>query len=182
MKKSLIYFLVAVCIVCYLIFTQMKTNKEGVSMKIMSSMFNDTSQLPKKYTCDGDDINPPLEWQNVPQDTKSLALIVDDPDAPNGTWVHWIVFNIPPTTNKLDENMSIATLSGARQGINSSNKIKFQGACPPQGHGVHRYYFTLYALDTVIDLQEGVSKQALQEAMKDHILSQAQIMATYERK
>jgi len=180
--KKFVFALVALGIATYLFFNYNKIQSKGGRMLLMSSAFKNGENLPKKYTCDGQDVNPSLQWENAPAGTKSFALIVDDPDAPNGVWVHWIVFNISPSISKLDENVSIDKLSGVKQGSNSSNKISFQGACPPKGHGVHHYNFTLYALNTIVNLQEGCSKSDLLNAIEDHVLEKVQIMATYERK
>ena len=152
-------------------------------MKLMSPAFNNGEALPKKYTCDDKNVNPPLRWESAPAGTKSFALIMDDPDAPATKpepWVHWVVFNIPSSYTKLDENVALHTINGAKQGLTNSGKSEFHGACPPSG--AHRYYFKLYALDTMLDLPDGVSKKDLLNAMKNHILAQAELMATYERK
>ncbi len=154
-------------------------NLKGAPMKLISSVFNDGDRLPKKYTCEGDEVNPSLQWSGIPDGTKSLALIVDDPDAPGGTWVHWLVYNIEPTVSNLPEGANIT--KPMQQGMSSSNQIKYQGACPPKGHGTHHYYFTLYALDTTLNLKDGVTKQELLSAMNNHIREKATLMATYER-
>lgn len=169
-------------LVCLFCFRQLYL-KEKKSMKLLSSAFKNGDVLPKKYSCDGENVNPPLRWENSPEGTKSFIVIMDDPDAPATKpepWVHWIVFNIPSDVNKLDENAEIDRMKDAKQGLTNSGKSKFHGACPPSG--VHRYYFTLYALDTMLDLQEGVSKKDLLNDAEGHLLSQAQLMATYERK
>lgn len=184
MKKIGLYGGFLLVFVC-LFFIQLPMIQGELPMKITSSAFNNGEKLPKKYTCDSDDSNPPLAWENIPPATKSLVLIVDDPDAlaaKPDAWVHWIVFNIPPTITKLDENSSFDKLKGVKQGLNNNNQIKFQGACPPQGSGVHHYRFTLYALDSMLELPEGVSKQKLSSAMKGRILEQTTLMGIYERK
>jgi Raf kinase inhibitor-like YbhB/YbcL family protein len=155
--------------------------KGGKIMIIASPAFTEGSMLPAKYTCDGQDISPPLEWKNVPAGTKSLALIHDDPDAPMGTWVHWVAYNIPPNITKLDENVKPEKVfkNGMRQGNNDWPKIGYGGPCPPSG--THRYYFKLYALDTMLDLRPGATKTQVLQAMKGHILAEAQLIGKYQR-
>jgi Raf kinase inhibitor-like YbhB/YbcL family protein len=182
MKKLITCLGFAGIFVGYIFFSK---TQAGNTMKLMSSTFKEGQTLPKKYSGEGEDSNPPLHWENVPRDTKSLVLLMDDPDAPDtkpASWVHWIVFNIPPTLNKLDENLSVATIKGAKQGLTNSGKNEYHGPMPPKGDGVHRYFFTLYALDKTLDLSEGVSKKEIDSAMKDHILQKATLMGTYERK
>ena len=155
--------------------------KGGKIMIIASPAFTEGSMLPAKYTCDGQDISPPLEWKNVPAGTKSLVLIHDDPDAPMGTWVHWVAYNVPPNITKLDENVKPEKVfkNGMRQGNNDWPKIGYGGPCPPSG--THRYYFKLYALDTMLDLRPGATKAQVLQAMKGHILAEAQLMGKYRR-
>ncbi|MCJ7812156.1 YbhB/YbcL family Raf kinase inhibitor-like protein [bacterium] len=152
-----------------------------MDIKITSTAFNEGGMIPVKYTCDGLDVSPPLTWSNVPDGTKSLALICDDPDAPMGTWVHWILFNLPPEIKMLPENVpSKEVLSnGAKQGKNDSRKIGYEGPCPPGG--THRYYFKIYALDTVLDLEAGIKKADLIKAMEGRILAEGQLMGRYGR-
>lgn len=154
-------------------------SKEAVTMStfsIESSAFKNNSPIPKKYTCDGKDINPPLAIQNVPNGTRSLALIVDDPDAPVGTWVHWVVWNIDPGTREIGEN---SVPPGAVQGMNDFRKTTYGGPCPPSG--THRYFFKLYALDAKLDLKSSAVKKDVEKAMKGHILGEAQTMGLYKR-
>jgi len=146
-------------------------------LRITSPAFKDNEFIPVKYTCDGEDINPPLLIGNIPPETKSLALINDDPDAPMGTWVHWVVWNISPTTGEIKEN---SVPEGSRQGINDFGKHDYGGPCPPSG--THRYFFKLYALDRLLDLTSNAKKGDLEKAMKGHILAQAQIIGLYRRK
>ena len=150
-------------------------------MKINSSAFTEGSNIPSKYTCDGQDISPPLEWKDAPEGTKSFALISDDPDAPVGTWVHWVAFNIPPNATKLEENIKHDKefKNGMRQGNNDWPKIGYGGPCPPSG--THRYYFKLYALDTMLDVMPGATKEQLLKAMKGHVLAEVQLMGKYKR-
>ena len=150
-------------------------------LQIKSSAFETGGMIPKQYTCDGEDISPPLSWDGVPESTKSLALISDDPDAPMGTWVHWVLYDLPGSTRELQENFpKDKTLSnGAKQGITDFKKIGYGGPCPPSG--VHRYFFKLYALDTKLNLEPGATKKQLEDAMKTHILAQAELMGKYKR-
>ncbi len=142
-------------------------------MKLTSPEFEQEGKIPEIYTCDGKDINPELHISEIPGSAKSLALIVDDPDAPSGTFVHWVMFNIPPG-EKIAENSA-----PGKQGSNNFGKTAYGGPCPPSG--THRYYFKLYALDTELDLAEGSSKQELLDAMEGHIVEEAELMGTYAR-
>lgn len=152
-----------------------------MKISVTSSAFKDGDMIPRKYTCDGDEISPPIDWSGIPADARSVAIISDDPDAPTGTWVHWVIFNIPSEVKGLPENVpSKESLDdGTTQGINSSHKIGYDGPCPPSG--VHRYYFKVYALDTKLSLKPGATKKALEDAMKDHVLSEGQLMGRYKR-
>ncbi len=152
-----------------------------MEIKITSSAFAEGGMIPPKYTCDGKNISPPLEWGAVPDGTKSIALISDDPDAPMGTWVHWVLFNLPAETRKLEENIpSDKTLpNGARQGTTDFKRIGYGGPCPPSG--THRYFFKIYALDTKLDLAAGATKNDLLKAMEGHIIGQGQLMGKYKR-
>lgn len=146
-------------------------------IKISSSAFDHKELMPSKYTCDGMDVNPPLALDNTPSSAKSLALIVDDPDAPRGMWVHWVVWNIDPGTKEIKENSIPA---GAKQGMNDFGKRDYGGPCPPSG--THRYFFKLYSLDTTLSLGQDTAKTALEAAMKGHIIAQAEIIGLYKRK
>lgn len=147
-------------------------------MKLISPAFVNGGILPLKYTCDGDDISPPLEWQDTPIGTKSFALIYDDPDAPGATWIHWILYNIPTNVLSLPEN--IQTLpEGTKVGINSWSRRGYGGACPPSGE--HRYIFTLYALGVELDCDENMTSQKLQNMIHAHILDKAILTARYSR-
>lgn len=154
---------------------------EKMEIKIKSTAFEEGGMIPKKYTCDGLDVSPPLEWASVPEGTKTFALISDDPDAPMGTWVHWVIFNLPVDTKELPKNIppQKTLASGAKQGINDFRKIGYGGQCPPGG--THRYYFKLYALDTEINLEAGATKARLLKAMEGHILAEGQLMGRYRR-
>jgi len=145
----------------------------GEKMKIISKEFSEQGKIPKKFTCQGQDISPQLTIENIPQDAKSLALIVDDPDAPMGTWVHWVVFNIKPK-DKIAEGEIPGT-----QGINDFGKLNYGGPCPPSG--THRYFFKLYALDVELNLEKGCSKEDLETAMQGHILEKAELVGIYKK-
>jgi len=155
----------------------------GLSMEfVLSSIaFDDGNPIPKKYSCDGDDISPPLQWTDPPEGTMSFALISDDPDAPVGTWVHWVLYNLPADTRSLSEAFpSGAKLpNGARNGENSWRRLGYGGPCPPGG--THRYFFKLYALDTLLDIASGVTKDQLLQAMEGHIVAKTELMGTYSR-
>ena len=157
----------------------MKT--QALRIELVSPGFGDGQMIPQANTCDGRDSSPELQWSAVPDETRSLALIVDDPDAPGGTFTHWVLYNLPPDRHEITENMpQDETLpNGARQGVNDFGKTGYGGPCPPSG--THRYYFTLYALDTELDLPPGATKDALLEAMTNHILAKGQVMGKYKR-
>jgi len=155
---------------------------EKMEIKITSSAFAEGGMIPSKYTCDGADVSPPLQWDAVPEGTKSIALISDDPDAPMGTWVHWVLFNLPAQTRELPENVPPdETLpNGAKQGITDFGRVGYGGPCPPSG--THRYFFKIYALDTELQIDTGAGKRGLLKAMEGHILGQGQLMGKYKRK
>jgi Raf kinase inhibitor-like YbhB/YbcL family protein len=150
-------------------------------MKLTSKAFAPGEMIPKKYTCDGPDVSPPLAWAEVPEGTRSLALICDDPDAPVGTWVHWVYYNIPPDIDGLPENVSTQDkpVSGGTQGINDFRRKGYGGPCPPGG--THRYYFKLYALDIKLELKAGANKQTLLEAMQGHVRAETELVGKYRR-
>jgi len=158
-----------------------KIGEKIMEIKVKSEAFEEGGMIPKKYTCDGEDTSPPLSWTGVPEGTEALALICDDPDAPVGTWVHWVIFNIPPDTTGLSENIPPERVleSGARQGRNDFGNIGYGGPCPPRG--THRYYFKLYALDKKVDLEPGATKDELLKAMEGHILAEGRLMGRYKR-
>ena len=153
-----------------------------MSFVLSSSAFQAGEGIPSPYTCDGRDISPPLAWTAPPDGTKSLALINDDPDAPMGTWVHWVVYNLPPSVRQLPEAFPAdkERPDGTRQGRTDFGRIGYGGPCPPSG--THRYIFKLYALDTVLSLGPGATKAAVEAAMQGHILAQAQLIGTYRRR
>jgi Raf kinase inhibitor-like YbhB/YbcL family protein len=152
-----------------------------MKIELESAAFAPGGPIPTRYTCDGDDISPPLQWSDPPTRTQSFALIVDDPDAPSGTWVHWVLYNLPADTRSLAEAIpSDADLQGgSRNGSNSWKRLGYGGPCPPGG--THRYFFKLYALDTVLNLDSGESKDSLLQALEGHILAQGELMGTYTR-
>jgi hypothetical protein len=145
-------------------------------LQLVSPAFKNNEFIPEKYTCDGKDINPPLLIENIPSGTKSMALIVDDPDAPAGTWVHWVVWNISPDTKEMKES---SVPGGAQQGVNDFRKHEYGGPCPPSG--THRYFFKLYALDTMLNLGSKAKKSDLEQAMKGHILEKTELIGRYRR-
>ncbi len=147
-------------------------------MKIVSSAFGNFEDVPIKYTGEGEDISPPLRWQDIPEGTRSLALICEDPDAPHGTWDHWLLYNIPPSISVLAEGIKQLP-HGIQSCPNSWGKTGYGGPNPPRGR--HRYFFTLYALDTVLQLPENATKSNLLNAMCSHILAEASLVGTYER-
>jgi len=154
-----------------------KERKNMSEMKITSPAFVTNGYIPARFTCDGTDINPPLEIAHVSAEAKSLALIVDDPDAPVGMWVHWVVWNIDPATREIAED---TVPNGASQGKNDWKRNGFGGPCPPSG--VHRYFFKLYALDTKLNLGAGTTKRDLEKAMQGHILAKAEMIGLYKRR
>ena len=155
---------------------------EEKTMKLTSSAFKHNEMIPPLYTCDGKDISPPLMWDEVPEGVKSFALICDDPDAPMGTWVHWVTYNIKSGSRELPAKVLVQEkmLIGGFQGINDFGKIGYGGPCPPSG--IHRYFFKLYALDSELNLQRGVTKKQLEDAMKGHIIAVAELIGKYKKK
>jgi hypothetical protein len=152
-------------------------------MMLLSGAFGHNQPIPRKYTCDGKDISPPLSWSGVPANAKSLVLIVDDPDAPDPaaprmTWVHWVLYNIPPTASGLSEG-AMDLPAGAQQGANDWHRLGYGGPCPPVGR--HRYFHKLYALDNVIHGLSRPPKSAIEMAMRGHVLAQAELIGTYQR-
>jgi Raf kinase inhibitor-like YbhB/YbcL family protein len=152
-----------------------------MALKLSSWAFREGELIPSKHTCDGENVSPQLEWEGLPQDTMSLALIADDPDAPSGSFVHWVVFDIPPTENALNEAVGVGgpKVGGGSQGRNGFGKLAYGGPCPPSG--THRYFFHLYALDATLGLESGSSRQEVDSAMKGHILAEAKLMGRYAR-
>ncbi len=153
-----------------------------MALKLTTTAFQPGAAIPKKFTCDGPDVSPAFAWTDAPAGTQSFALIVDDPDAPVGTWVHWVLYDLPATTRELAEGVpkQEELPSGARQGRNDFRKIGYGGPCPPAGPA-HRYFFKLYALDSKTSLKPGATKADLEKAMKRHILAEAELMGRYQR-
>jgi len=146
-----------------------------MEMALTSPSFNNGEPIPAQFTCDGEDISPDLDWFGTPSDTVSLALIMDDPDAPVGTWVHWVIYNLPFDVSGLRQGMDHT----GTDGLNSWNETGYGGPCPPSG--THRYFFKIYALDTELDLGPGADKAELIAAMEGHVIGQAELMGTYSR-
>jgi len=144
------------------------------SMKLTSTAFTDQASLPAQYTCDGEDVSPPLAWSDVPEKTQSFVLIVDDPDTAHGTWNHWLLYDIPADVRKIDEHRSAGI-----EGTTSMKTVGYHGACPP--NGVHRYFFKLFALDTLLHILPAANKVQIEKAMEGHIMGQAELMGKYQR-
>jgi Raf kinase inhibitor-like YbhB/YbcL family protein len=159
----------------------LNAGENKMQLAITSAAFSEGGMIPRQYSCDGPDISPDISWQGVPEGSRSLALICDDPDAPVGTWVHWVLFNIPAGEKGLAAEIPPdATLSnGALHGTNDFRRLGYGGPCPPRG--THRYFFKLYALDTLLPLDAGATKAQVEAAMAGHILAQAHLMGKYKR-
>jgi Raf kinase inhibitor-like YbhB/YbcL family protein len=154
------------------------SSSAGKTMKldVSSSAFSEGQSIPEKYTCDGQNVSPPIKWSGAPANTKSIAIICEDPDAPSGTFTHWVLYNLPGTTKELAEGSS----GGGKEGMNDFGKKGYGGPCPPPGRP-HRYYFRVYALDTASLGDAGRSKEEVTAVMQGHILAQGQLMARYKR-
>ncbi len=154
---------------------------EKVSLKVTSGAFAEGASIPAQHTCDGRNVSPPISWEGVPASAKTIALIADDPDAPRGTWVHWVLFNLPATEKGLPEAVPAteSLSSGAKQGKNDFGDAGYGGPCPPSG--THRYYFKLYALDAALDLASGAKKDQQLKAMEGHVVAEGQLMGRYQR-
>jgi len=155
------------------IFSFVKT-EASLAMKITSSEFEHQSSIPQKFTCQGKGVNPGLIIEEIPQNTKSLALIMDDPDAPGGTFVHWVVYDIPVANHIAEDSVP------GEQGSNDGGGVRYVGPCPPSGS--HRYFFKIYALDKIFNFQKRVNKASLENAMSGHILGQAELVGLYKKK
>ena len=153
-----------------------------MAVEVTSHAFEDGAEIPARCTCDGLDVSPPLSWDSVPDGTQSLALIADDPDAPRETFVHWMIYDLPPDTRGPPEDVpNQRTLpSGAAQGVNGAGSVGYMGPCPPSGS--HRYFFNVYALDTELGLGGGATKEDVLSAMEGHVLDEGQLMGTYRRR
>jgi Raf kinase inhibitor-like YbhB/YbcL family protein len=167
--------------------TLLQQTQEGTmaNLVLSSASFRHNQPIPARHGCEGADVSPPLKWEGAPAGTKSFALIVDDPDAPGGPWVHWLLYGLAADTKELPENVAktdtVAGLGGARQGMNDFGRVGYGGPCPPRGHGVHHYHFRLYALDTELNLPPRLKRRELEQAMRGHILAQAELVGTYQR-
>lgn len=152
-------------------------------LQIESAAFRAGDTIPKRYTCDGADVSPPLSWSAPPKETKQLVLICDDPDAPRGTWVHWVLFGLPADTSSIPEGVPKKddVLAGAKQGQNDFRRIGYGGPCPPRGMGPHRYFFKLYAVDLLTDIPAGATKAEIMRMIKGHILAEGRLMGRYGR-
>lgn len=150
-------------------------------MKLLSNSFKEGEIIPKKHTCESDNVSPQLKWSDFPANTTSFVLVCDDPDAPMGTWVHWIVFNIPAGVNELTENQPNTKEfdNGMKQGFNSSWKFGYMGPCPPSGN--HRYFFKIYALDVMLKAQPNIDKSLLLQLIEGHIIAEGQLMGKYKK-
>jgi Raf kinase inhibitor-like YbhB/YbcL family protein len=149
---------------------------DDMTIQITSTVFTEGGKIPKIYTCDDQNVSPPLAWTRVPTNTVSLALIMDDPDATAGTWVHWVLYNLPPSLSSLEQGKS----GEGTDGKNDFGKLGYGGPCPPRGAN-HRYFIKMYALDATLDLKSGATKAQVENAMKGHILAQGQLMGRYGR-
>lgn len=149
---------------------------------LTSSAFQAGAEIPRKYTCDGDDVSPPVRWENPPAGTKAFAMIADDPDAPGGTWVHWVIYDLAAETKELTGGVPKTEViaGGAKQGINDFRKVGYGGPCPPPGRA-HRYFFKLYALDAATNLKPRATKQQLLDGLKPHLLGEADLVGRYRR-
>ena len=182
--NRLCLILACVFILCMATFIQAEEGRK--KMILTSPNFKQNGEIPKKHTCDGEDISPALTWSDLPEGTRSLALIVDDPDAPDPanpkmTWVHWVLYNMPPTAGSLSDNAGSADLpEGTWEGLNDWKRTGYGGPCPPVGR--HRYFHKLYALDIVLPDLKKPTKAKLEKAMEGHILSKAELVGTYQRK
>ncbi len=156
--------------------------KTAAGLQLTSAAFQQGAAIPRKHTCDADDVSPQLRWTNPPSGTKAFALIADDPDAPGGTWVHWLIYDLPGEAKDLPEGTAKTEIlsNGAKHGVNDFRKVGYGGPCPPPG-AAHRYYFKLYALDAPTNLKPRATKQQLLDAMKGHVLGEGELMGRYKR-
>lgn len=181
--KDLSFWLSLGSILCFAAFCVADAAQTPSTIRVLAKVFINGGPIPPRHTCQGENLSPELSWEGIPPGTKSLALVCDDPDAPAGTWVHWVVFNLLPYETGIGEGVGLTPVlpNGAVQGSNSWKKIGYAGPCPPPGNA-HRYFFRLYALDIALELKSGASFAQLMEAMKGHILGQGEVMGTYRRK
>jgi Raf kinase inhibitor-like YbhB/YbcL family protein len=160
----------------FIFMASVSQSQTGNGFKLTSLAFEEGKPIPAKYTCNGENVSPALSWSGVPKTTKCFAIIMDDPDAPMGTWVHWVMYNIPDTVIRLKESLSVKQIN-AVEGVNSANEMGYYGPCPPGG--THRYVFKLYALDKLLPQKERMGKEELLEAMKGHILSETTLTGLF---
>ena len=152
-------------------------------LQLRSSAFSDRGEFPEEYTCEGQNYSPPLSWQDVPEEAESLALVLDDPDAPSGTFTHWIIYNIPPLREGFPEGFSpgVETSEGIREGRNDAGNVRYDGPCPPTADDAHRYHFRLYALDTTLDLAPGANRSQFFDMIHDHVVDETELVAGFGR-
>ncbi len=180
MKKILKYYFILTLISFIIVPIISKENKMDIS--VTSTAFKEGEMIPSKFTCDAENISPQIAWTNFPKTTESFVLIADDPDAPMGTWVHWVVYNIPTTLLELKENFpkNEKFEDGTMQGTTDFRRIGYGGPCPPSG--IHRYFFKIYALDVKLNVKPGLTKKEILKEMEGHIIAEGQLMGKYKRK
>jgi len=183
LKFNFFFFCIVVILLANTVIVQ-QTKAEDLNMKIISKDIVNQKTLDKEFTCEGSDLSPEISWEGIPANAQTLALIVDDPDAPMSTWVHWIVYNIPVDMKGFERGIAKSKLDskGIVQGITSFGNKQYGGPCPPKGHGPHRYFFKLYALDVKLDIGNRADKGDLEDAMEGHILAKAELIGNYERR
>ena len=171
-----------VIVTVFLIATCGFAEEAKMQFTLSSPSFRNSQPMPAKHSCEGADASPALKWEGAPAGTKGFALICDDPDAPGGSWVHWVIYGIAASTSELAENVAKSdTVGGVKQGVNDFGKVGYGGPCPPRGHGVHHYHFRLYALDAELNLAPRVTRRQLEAAMKGRVLAQTELVGTYRR-
>jgi Raf kinase inhibitor-like YbhB/YbcL family protein len=175
-------FAIATCLICALSCSTRPPQTVPLTLQLTSPDFSAGADIPKQFTCEGNDSSPALQWKEPPPGAQSFALIVDDPDAPVGMWVHWVLFDLPPTLRSLPQNFPKTEQApdGTRQGTNDFKKIGYNGPCPPPGNP-HRYFFKLYALNTKLNLKSGATKKDLERAMQGHALARGEYIGRYSR-
>ncbi len=185
LRVVMIFLVIALAIILSAVLFSHLQKKEVKEM-VVSSVFKDKEFIPKKYTCEGQDVNPELVISNIPDGAKTIAIICDDPDAPIGTFVHWVLWNYPvdgPSVKIPEALPKVEKLqNGAMQGYNDFGKVGYNGPCPPKGHGVHHYHFKIYAVNSLIELNGKVTKEVLERALSSRIIAQAKIVGLYEKK
>jgi Raf kinase inhibitor-like YbhB/YbcL family protein len=181
MGMDRLFFFFTPSLAVYTLIAMVPQGGTASAFELKSQVFKAQGAIPSKYTCQGKDISPVLSWTGAPQNTKSYALICDDPDAPMGTWVHWVYYDIPPSVNSLPEGVSsdAKPSPGGTHGKNDFGKLGYGGPCPPSG--THRYFFKIYALDKLLGLEPKMSKADLMKAMEGHILGKTELMGTYKK-